>query len=395
MPWKETCAMNEKMQMIKNWKSDKCTGTDLSLIYTVSRKTIYKWINRYQAEGATGLEEHSRAPLYHRNATAPEIVNKIMTVKRRHQKWGPKKIIAWLKKQDQEKRWPAVSTASLILKKEGLVIPRRKRHRTPPYTDPFTACNRPNAVWSADYKGQFRTENCKLCYPLTVTDNYSRYLLLCRGLARPTFMETRPWFELIFREYGLPEAIRTDNGAPFASVGLAGLSRLSVWFIKLGIIPERIEPGHPEQNGRHERMHRSLKEATANPPRNTIKAQQKAFDDFVYEYDFERPHEALGQNNPASIYNKSERPYPRKIPRIEYDYNADIRKVNRNGEIKWKGKHLYISKALIGEYIALKQIEEQLWEILFSSYLLGILNEATAKITCPVNQKKVLPMYSD
>jgi transposase InsO family protein len=378
--------MEQKMQMIKCWKTNQFIITDLGMLHDVSRKTIYKWIKRYRVEGPTGLEDRSRAPLRHRNATTAEVVDRILAIKRRHQKWGPKKVVAWLKGQYQEERWPAVSTVSEILKREGLVSPRRKRHRTPPYTDPFTACDKPNAVWCADFKGQFKTEDGKLCYPLTITDSYSRYLLLCKGLSRPNFKETKPCFELVFREYGLPEAIRTDNGAPFASVGIGALSKLSVWFIKLGIQPERIEPGHPEQNGRHERMHRSLKETTATPPRSTMRAQQKAFDEFIYEYNFERPHEALGQKTPATAYQKSNSPYLHRISPITYPYGAVLRKVNRNGEIKWKERSIYISKSLIGEHIALKQKEEHLWEIWFMHYPLGIANVIT---------RKVLPMCPD
>ena len=386
MPWKETCAMEQKMQMIKCWKGDQFTITDLSFLHDVSRKTIYKWIKRYKVEGTVGLEDRSREPLRHPNATVPEIVDKILAVKRRHQKWGPKKIVAWLKEQHQEERWPVVSTVSEILKREGLVSPRIKRHKTPPYTNPFTACDKPNAVWSADFKGQFRMGDGRLCYPLTITDSYSRYLLLCRGLARPTFKETKKCFELVFKEYGVPEAIRTDNGAPFASVGLGALSKLSVWFIKLGIRPERIEPGHPEQNGRHERMHRALKDATANPPRSNMRAQQMAFDEFTFEYNFERPHEALGQKTPVTAYQKSNSPYRHRILPITYPYGTVLRKVNRNGEIKWKKRSIYISKSLIGERIALKQKEEHLWEIWFMHYPLGIANVST---------RKVLPMCPD
>lgn len=386
MPWKETCAMDQKMQMIKCWKGDQFTITDLSFLHDVSRKTIYKWIKRYEVEGPAGLEDRSRAPLRHQNATTAEVVDRILAVKRRHQKWGPKKIVAWLKEQRQEERWPAVSTISEILKREGLVNPRRRRHRTPPYTDPFTTCDKPNAVWCADFKGQFKTEDGKLCYPLTITDSYSRYLLLCKGLSRPSFKETKPCFEMVFREYGLPEAIRTDNGAPFASVGIGALSKLSVWFIMLGIRPERIEPGHPEQNGRHERMHRALKETTASPPRRNMRAQQKAFDEFIYEYNFERPHEALEQKTPVTVYQKSNSPYLQRIPPITYPYDIVLRKVNRNGEIKWKERNIYISKSLVGEHIALKQKEEHLWEIWFRHYPLGIANVTT---------RKVLPMCPD
>jgi putative transposase len=386
MPWKETCAMDQKMQMIKLWKGDQFSITDLSFLHDVSRKTVYKWIKRYQSMGSAGLEDHSKAPLRHPNTTGPDMIEKIIAMKQRHPKWGPKKIVVSLKEQYGEARYPAVSTVSEILKRKGLVTPRIRRHRTLLYTSPFTACDKPNDVWSADFKGQFRTGDGKLCYPLTITDNYSRYLLHCRGLKHPSFKETKPCFELVFKEYGLPVAIRTDNGAPFASVGLGGFSKLSVWFMKLGIRAERIEPGHPEQNGRHERMHRTLKETTANPPRNNMKAQQKAFYEFIYEYNFERPHEALGQKTPATVYQKSSKYYPHRIPKITYQAGSVLRKVNRNGEIKWKRRGIFISKSLIGEYIALKQKEEYLWAIWFMHYALGITNVIT---------RKVLPMCPD
>jgi len=386
MPWKELRAMDQKAQMIKLWKSGRYAINDLSILHDVSRKTIYKWIRRYQYEGAIGLEDRSRAPLRHRNATSEEIIDLIVAVKKRHLRWGPKKIIAALKERDREMRYPAISTVSEILKRKGLVTPRVRRHRTHPYTSPFTECERPNDVWSADFKGQFRMGNGTLCYPLTITDNYSRYLLHCTALNHPSFKETRPCFERVFKEFGLPVAIRTDNGAPFASIGLGSLSKLSVWFIRLGIRPERIAPGHPEQNGRHERMHRTLKATTANPPKRNRTMQQKAFNTFIHEYNCERPHEALGQKPPATVYRKSHWHYPGYISETLYGPDALVRKVNRNGEIKWKGRAIFISKALIGEHIALKQKEEHLWQIWFMQYPLGIVNVIT---------RKVLPMCPD
>jgi putative transposase len=266
MPWKETCPMDQKMQMIADHISGDYTISELAREYEVSRKTIYKWVRRYQAAGPSGLEGHSRAPRSHPNATPIEVAREIVAAKLRHERWGPRKLVVWLEERCPGERWPAAGTAGEILKRAGLVRSRRRKRRTPSYIQPFSECRRPNAVWSADFKGQFRTGDGRLCYPLTIYDNYSRYILAVRVLKHPTFEEVKPWFEKAFEEYGLPQAIRTDNGAPFASVGLGGLSRLAVWFIKLGIRPERIERGHPEQNGRHERMHRSLKEATASPP---------------------------------------------------------------------------------------------------------------------------------
>jgi len=394
MPWKETCAMDQKMQMIGDYLSREYTITQLSEMYEVSRKTIYKWSRRYRAEGTSGLLEQSRAPLSHPNATPLEVAREIIAAKLRHLGWGPKKVLAWLGEHRPGKGWPAASTIGEILKREGLVKPRKRKRRTPPYLKPFNSCQRPNAVWSADFKGQFQTGDGKLCYTLTITDDFSRYLLCCRGLSRPTHDQTKPWFEKAFKEYGLPEAIRTDNGAPFASIGLGGLSKLSVWFIKLGIKPERIAPGHPEQNGRHERMHRSLKEAVAKPPKDDIKEQQKAFGRFTKEYNLDRPHEALGQKTPASFYRPSLRPYPVKVPEVEYHGDVIVRQVRHNGEIRWKGELFYLSEALAGELVALKQKGESLWEISFSSYPLGVLNELTSKVVPLPNKegREVLPM---
>ena len=386
MPWKETCAMDQRVQLIGDWLGDEYSVTELGELYGVSRKTVYKWIERYEMGGISGLEEWSRAPGSHPNATPAETAGIIVDTKLRHQKWGPKKVVAWLGEQHPEEQWPAASTAGEILKRQGLVGCRRKKRRTPPYMEAFKECDKPNKVWSTDFKGQFKMGDGMLCYPLTITDNNTRYLLKCQGLGRPAFDQTQPWFEWVFREYGLPEAIRSDNGAPFASVALGGLSRLSVWFIKLGIRPERIEPGHPEQNGRHERMHRTLKESTANPPSKNMWEQQQSFEAFEYEYNFERPHEALGQKTPASVYRPSDRSYPVRIPNVEYGNNVVVRKVRHNGEIQWKGNMIYVSEALVGEPIALEQKEEHLWEIKFSFHPLGVLNEVTGNITCNANR---------
>jgi transposase InsO family protein len=380
MPWKETCAMDQKVQMIGDWIKEEFTITELSELYGVSRPTIYKWIARYEERGMDGLKELSSVPLRHPNATAAAIVKKIIEMKALHQRFGPKKIIARLRMQHPDLRWPAVSTAGDILKKQGLVQPRQKKRRTPPYTEPFLGCDEPNAVWSADFKGHFHTGDGRLCHPLTISDNYSRYLLQCRGLKRPTHEQTQPWFEWTFREYGLPDAIRTDNGSPFASVSLGGLSRLSMWFIKLGILPERIESGHPEQNPRHERMHRTLKEAVALPPKSNIYEQQQAFENFKYEFNYERPHESLHQKLPSSVYHPSDRPYPLRVPQVEYDGDVVVKRIKHSGEMYWKRKWIYISQALAGEPIALQQIDDYLWEVRFSFFPLGILNESTGKV---------------
>lgn len=392
MPWKETCAMDLRIQLIGDYLSQEYSITQLSRLYEVSRKTIYKWIKRYKQAGNIGLSAKTTDPIMHPNVTPLEIAREIVTLKLKYPSWGPKKLVYVLKQRHPERKWPAVSTTGNILKRAGLVETRKKRRRTPPFTQPFQDCTGPNLVWSIDYKGQFKTRDDKLCYPLTASDNFSRYLLGIKGLRHPSYRESRPVFEKLFKEYGLPVAIRTDNGSPFASTGLGGLSKLSVWFIRLGIKPERIEAGHPEENGRHERMHRSLKAATANPPKSTLKEQQKAFDAFRPEYNDERPHEALGMQTPASQYKLSLRPYPNKIPEITYIGDYLIRKVRHNGEIKWKGEKVYVSQALVGEPVALKQKDQHLWEIRYSTYVLGMLDELNMKIR-PLNQgEKVLPM---
>ena len=379
MPWKETCAMDQRMQLIGDWLKRESSVTELSESYGVSRPTVYKWIARYRERGSAGLEEMSRKALNHPNATRLEVIEKIVAMKLMHQKIGPKKIIANLRQQYAQVRWPAISTAGEILRRQGLVRHRKRRRWVTPYADPLLGCDKPNSVWSADFKGQFNTGDGKPCYPLTITDNNSRFLLQCRGLSQVSHEETRSWFEWTFREYGLPDAIRTDNGVPFASAALGGLSRLSVWFIKLGIRPERIRPGHPEQNGRHERMHRTLKEATADPPEHNLAEQQQAFEEFKHEYNCERPHEALGQKTPASVYQPSPRTYPIRLPQIDYDDDVVVKRVRHSGELYWKGRFIHISQVLAKEPIALKQIDDHLWSISFSFYTIGVFNELTGK----------------
>jgi putative transposase len=381
MPWKETCPMEQRVAMVGDWLKNESSIAELGQMYGVSRVTIYKWLSRFKAEGPTGIREHSRAPHHHPNAVPAEMVQMLVSARLSHPRWGPKKIHTWLKEQHPDEEWPALSTMSVIFKREGLVKPRRMRHTVGAYTLPFLECDGPNKVWSADFKGQFRTADGKLCYPLTITDNFSRFIILCRGLQRPTHDQVRPWFEAAFRRYGLPEAIRTDNGSPFASVGLGGLSRLSAWFIKLGIRPERIEAAHPEQNGRHERMHRSLKEATADPPRTNLSEQQKAFNDFVQEYNFDRPHEALEMKKPGAVYESSKRAYTLKTSPMRYGPESIVRQVRSSGEIVWHCKRIYVSQALAGEYIGLFQLDnEHKWEIRYGFLKLGILDEHSCTI---------------
>jgi transposase InsO family protein len=260
------------------------------------------------------------------------------------------------------------------LKRHGLILPRRRRRPAPEYTGPWHEGVNPNDVWAVDFKGWFRTGDGSRIDPLTITDWSSRYLLCCQVLESAKGFPVKMQFERVFREYGLPWAIRSDNGVPFASVGLGGLSRLSVWWMRLGIWPERIRPGHPEENGRHERMHKTLKEATAKPPHQTPHAQQAAFERFRQEYNQERPHEALSMQTPGEWYRASERKFPARLPEMEYRPDFKVRRVRTNGQIKWAGDMFYLSDALVGERVGLKQVDEALWMVHFGPLPLGTYN---------------------
>jgi transposase InsO family protein len=377
MPWKETYVMDQKIQMISKWLSGNYCITELSRIHRVSRKTIYKWIERYKKNRETGLNNLSSRPVTLARATQSNTVSDILTSKNQHSNWGARKLLAWLKDHQPDKKWPVASTVHAILKKHDKVDIRRKRHHTPPYDQPLLKVSQANEVWCADYKGQFRLGCGNLCYPLTLTDSYSRYLLGCWGLEHPAYQPTQYYFERAFREYGLPAAIRTDNGTPFASVSIGGLSKLSVWFIKLGIVPERIEKGHPEQNGSHERMHRTLKADTINPAKYSMKSQQREFDRFRIYYNNERPHEACGQKPPATVYRESERRYPSRLLAIEYPGSYEVRHVHSGGALKWQNREIYLSSVLTGEYIGLEEIDNDIWKIYFSFYPVCILDART------------------
>ena len=269
MPWKATCTMDQRMKFIVNYLEHEYPMAALCREFGISRKTGYKFVSRYLEDGLDGLKDRSRSRYHHPNAI-PDILEKLIVKARiSHPSWGPKKLRAWLIRQDSAVRWPASSTIGEILTRHGLTVPRRRSRKTRAYDQPFVDCDYPNAVWSADFKGWFKTGDGTRCDPLTITDNYSRYLFRCQAVKPTNFYAVKPVFEAAFREFGLPVAIRTDNGPPFATTTVGSLSRLSIWWLKLGIIPERIEPGKPAQNGRHERMHRTLKRETASPPKQT------------------------------------------------------------------------------------------------------------------------------
>jgi putative transposase len=380
VPWKETGPMKERAQFMQLHEDKSYTMSELCQMFGVSRKTAYKWLARFKQHGYDGLRDQPRAPDHHPNAVAAELEAVIVALKRQRPKRGPKKLLALLQRQYPEQAWPARSTIAAILKRHGLVRPRRRRRHLPPYDRPFVGRDRANAVWSADFKGWFRTGDGQRCEPLTLTDNYSRYLLRCHVVSSTSFQSVRPVFVNAFEEYGLPEAIRTDNGPPFATTTVGGLSRLSIWWLRLGILPERITPGKPQQNGRHERMHETLKDEAIKPPRQTHQRQQVAFDAFRYEFNHERPHEAIDQCFPGDVYVPSPRPYPAVLPQMSYPDDMQLRWVKHQGDIKWKHRHVYLSATLAGELVGLRQIDDSLWDIYFGPIRLAQLDTAHTKL---------------
>ena len=379
MPWKETCAMDERMRFVMELLRGQDSKALLCRRYGISRPTGDKWLDRYEELGMMGFEPQSRAPQRHPNQLCAELADLILASRRVHPHWGPKKLRATLIHRLPEIHWPCPSTMAQILHRAGLTAPRKKRHRTPPYTQPFAACDGPNAVWCVDFKGWFRTADGARCDPLTLSDAYSRYLLRLQVMPDTKDAPVRAVMEAAFREYGLPVAIRSDNGPPFASRGIGGLSRLSVWWLKLGIVAERIEPGQPQQNGRHERMHLTLKGETACPPARTLRAQQSRFDAFRREFNDSRPHEALGQRYPGELYAGSPRRY-RDRPTVEYGRGMEVRSVKGNGVLNWRGQVVFLGEALAREQVGLAEVADGCWGVYFGRQLLGIVDEPARKV---------------
>ena len=358
MPWQEVCPMDVRMRFVAAVIAEEDSMTALCEEYGISRRIGYKWLARYHSEGPAGLQERRRGPRRVAWAITIAQAEAIIGLRRRHQSWGPKKLRAKLHALAPEQRWPALSTIGDLLRRKGLSHGRRRRRRATPSTrSELGAALAPNDIWCVDFKGWFRTGDGAQCYPLTVTDSFSRYLLCCR-VTTPDYAGCRPKFEQLFREFGLPATILSDNGPPFASLAAGGLSRLSVWWVKLGIGPARIVPGKPQQNGRHERMHRTLKAETAKPSAANLAAQQRRFDQFRAEFNHKRPHEALGQTVPATHYMPSARPYPAHLKDPVYPDDYERRRVRHNGQIKWQGELVFIAGPLSGEVIGLDENDD-------------------------------------
>lgn len=384
MPWRQVDAMTERWQFVRDARQRLATFTDLCALYGISRVTGYKWLKRANASGLDFLQELSRRPHSCPHATPPVLQARLLEARRRHPTWGPRKLLALMRRQERRQgtafAWPARSTVAALLRRNGLSAKRPRRARRGHPGRPLTPMTAPNVIWTADYKGQFRLGDGSYCYPLTVQDGFSRYLLACRGLTGTTSVECRPVFERLFQEYGLPEILRTDNGVPFATGALGRLSQLSVWWIRLGIYPELIEPAHPEQNGRHERMHRTLKRATARPPAPTRRRQQERFELFRDEYNAVRPHEALSDATPASLYIRSPRLYPSTLPPVEYPPHFETRLVSANGGIRWLKGWVNVSHVLAGETVGFDEIDEGEWDLYFGRVKLGRFHEPLRRI---------------
>lgn len=374
MCWRAREVVDQRRQFVREYESGEWTMAELCRFYEISRESGYKWLKRSRLEGALGLEDRSRAPQHHPNQTAEKIEQQVLQLRRQHSTWGARKLLTRLRDQQPGVAWPAASTIGELLRREGLTVPRRKRRKTPPFSQPLGHAQQPNQVWCADFKGWFRTLDQQRVDPLTISDAASRYLLRCQAVEKTDTFQVQAIFEAAFREYGLPLAMRTDNGPPFASRAIAGLSPLALYLMKLNIVPERIAPGHPEQNGRHERMHRTLKAETARPPAAHLRAQQKAFDHFRCIYNEQRPHQALDMKTPARCYTASARVYPSRLPQPEYDSDMQVRRVGPCGTFGWRGEKVFISETLTNEPIGLELIEDDLWMVHFAAFPIALFD---------------------
>ena len=380
MPWKEELLMDQKTQFVSEYLRDSLSFTELCLRYHISRKTGYKWINRYEAFGPAGLVDRSRRPHSSPEQTPDSLRQAIIDARRRHNTWGAKKLLKLLRRKDPQSRWPSRWTVCEILRREGLVRQKTRRRKVGHPGKPTSVITAPNQLWCVDFKGQFKTRDGRYCYPLTVTDRYSRYLLGCQGLLSTETRGAKEVFKYLFKKYGLPAAIRSDNGTPFASTALGRLSELSVWWIQLGIRPELIQPGKPQQNGQHERMHRTLKAETTRPPGANLAGQQRLFDRFIWEYNQIRPHEGIELLTPASIYKASSRLLPKEMPPLVYPAHFETRLVSKNSGIRWNSQWVAVSHTCAGLHVGLEEVDHGLWDVYLGPVKLGRLLEESLRI---------------
>jgi putative transposase len=365
--------MDQRLQFVAEYLTGLHSMTELAAAYGISRRIGYYWVHRYQRDGH--VEAGSRRPHTTPTATPADIVARVQAAREAHPTWGAGKLRQWLSRRDPTTAWPCRDTIHEVLRRQGLVRQRVRRrtvlhppvHLTPP--------TQPNLLWTTDYKGEFRTGDGAVCYPFTLRDGCSRYVLRCTALPTHTRAVTQTEFVHAFRAFGLPERIRSDNGPPFGAPGLGRLSRLAVWWLRLGIVPERITPRHPEQNGSHEQFHAVLKRHTARPPAASTRAQQRRFTAFVAEYNHERPHDALGGVPPASRYHPSKRIYPEQLPPLEYPVAWEVRRVSSTGSISWGGHAIFLTEVLAGQPVAFEPIDDALWLLRFATVPLARFDE--------------------
>jgi putative transposase len=379
MPWKGVTVTEQRQRFLEDYELNYYSISDLAERFCISRKTAYKWINRFKENGHRGFQELSRRPHSCPRQTDKELVEELVALRKAHPKWGPNKLLDLMRRRDPKRKLPAISTAALILKRNGLVRPRRRYRRAHPGC-PKSVPQGPNDIWAADYKGQFRLKNGNYCFPMTVSDLSSRFILGIDAHPAISLEKTFRHFTTLFQAYGLPNRIRTDNGVPFASNALARLSQLSVWFIKLGIYPELIEPGKPQQNGVHERMHRTLKQEATIPPASSLRGQQRKLDQFREEFNRVRPHEAIGMKRPGEIYQVSERRMPKRVETYDYPAHFLVRRVSRAGTIRIFGKQVFVSNTLEEDYVGLEEVDDGVYDIYFCFYLIGRYALQTNKI---------------
>lgn len=364
MPWTETNREMERVKFIAALASEDEDFSALCRRFNISRQTGYTWKRRFEEEGAAGLSDRRSVAVRHPNMTDGAVEDAVVALRKQHPTWGPKKLRAWLQEHRSGLVLPAPSTIGDILTRRGVTAARKRRLRVPPSPVHLTQATCPNAIWTTDHKGSFRLSEGR-CYPLTLMDAWSRYFLKCEALSSTSEEAAWPHYEAAFREFGLPARIRSDNGVPFANANTPGrLSKLSVWWVKLGIELERIEPGHPEQNGQHERMHRTLEEAI-DAGKHDLTEQQRRFDAFRREWNHERPHEALGQRCPARIYETSWRPYPAVVRPPEYEPGVHVRTVYPVGTVCWRGQVFSVGKVLAGERVGFQELDDGRWVVRF------------------------------
>jgi transposase InsO family protein len=383
MVWKETCAVDERMMFVLAVEAGEEAVAALCRRFLISRRTGYKWLGRYREAGVAGLQDRSRAPRRPAHGVPAAIGERCLAVRRAHPTWGPVKVRAWLQRHEPEEVWPATSTIGALFDREGLTVKRKYRRRSPPRTRPFAACTRANDVWCIDFKGWFLTGDGRRCEPLTLSDAHSRYLLRCQAPGRNDSGHVWPILEAAFREYGLPLALRSDNGPPFAARGAGGLSRLAVLVVKAGVVPERIDPGKPQQNGRLERLHLTLLQDTASPPARSLRQQLERFRSFQELYNEERPHQALDNTPPADHYRPSPRSWDGVLREPVYGDDHELRRVRHNGEIKWRGNRVYINQALAGEPVSLHESSDGRWAVDYGPVHLGVINHRAERLQKP------------